>query len=476
MEKIVRTVYKQLYKKALQVERDIAMRSALTCAPQRAYDHRRGEWVSIDVAKRAGWHESRIFVDGLVRRLNNGREFFLPTAQNDATSDAEKSDGSNIEASSTSLVRILRHSFESTPFTPTQIGNAFAALKELSSVTDTAAEYSSSVALPPEEVKDIPMPKLTVSTRIEEMHHISLTRGLSEALEGVSCEESGMSRTSEEGEVLTSEKCNTSESDEKKLEEAKAPSNGENVKKTTFSTPKKAQLLLAHPQLYDFFRYTVMIVVRVTPNESAALVLNKPLENDKGMLMPVSMTMRLNNLHPLFCKHLCNHTVLIGGPVSRGTFDASVLLLHRIPDVDDAIPLSHSLWVDGNYDVLQQKIENGTADPKDIVVICGFSGWGVQQLEGELQSGTWVVVEGDTEDRALDNFVFTIARLAGAQPHGPASSSVENADGKQAPLSMEERNRQHRASLWSWAYSALGQPFASMALNQKPFTHGPQEN
>ncbi|CCD13371.1 unnamed protein product [Trypanosoma congolense IL3000] len=219
-----------------------------------------------------------------------------------------------------------------------------------------------------------------------------------------------------------------------------------------------------------------MIVVRVTPNESAALVLNKPLENDKGMLMPVSMTMRLNNLHPLFCKHLCNHTVLIGGPVSRGTFDASVLLLHRIPDVDDAIPLSHSLWVDGNYDVLQQKIENGTADPKDIVVICGFSGWGVQQLEGELQSGTWVVVEGDTEDRALDNFVFTIARLAGAHPHGPASSSVENADGKQAPLSMEERNRQHRASLWSWAYSALGQPFASMALNQKPFTHGPQEN
>ncbi|EAN79396.1 putative ACR, COG1678, putative [Trypanosoma equiperdum] len=474
MEKIVRTVYKQLYKKASQVEKDVAMRTALTCSPRRVYDHRCGKWVPMDVAKLSGWHETRVFVDALVRRLNGGREFFIPLANNGG-GDANNT---GMEAKSPSMVDILRQSFESTPFTSTQIGNAFAALRELANVTDTAVKYSNSVAPPPEEVRSVPTPKLTVVSAVEGMHHLSLTRGLSEVLEGVPYEDMGVSRTSEE-DVHTEGKAETKDtsSEEGVISEEESDDRSSN-KKATFDTPKKAQLLLAHPQLYDFFRYTVMIVVRVTPNESAALVLNKPLENDKGALMPVSMTMRLSSAHPLFAKHLCNHTVMIGGPVSRGSFDSTMLLLHRIPDVDDAIPLSHSLWIDGSYDTLQQKIEDGTADPKDIVVICGFSGWGVQQLEGELQSGTWVAASGSTDDPALDNFVFTIARLAGT--HGPspvASDPSPTGEGNEAPsaTSMEERNRWRRASLWAWAYSALGQPFASMAGNQKPFMHAPPD-
>ncbi|ORC86157.1 uncharacterized protein TM35_000301970 [Trypanosoma theileri] len=535
MEKIVRTVYRQIYKKAYKVERDIAMRSVLTCSPQRVYDHRRGDWVSIDVAKQAGWPESRVFLDNFIRRLNSGREFFIPmeeensaknnnskapkkntpttttttTSSGSSTSSRSSSSGSSnsggnsdsdgaikrAESKSNTdvgskgtgntsmplgLLQTLRESFESTPFTVTQLNRAFAVLKELAYVTDMAEKHSSSVVPPPELAATMPKPKLTVVSKVEEMHHLSLTKGLSDALEQVGMEEKDMGIST--GDVTLEKE--TIEGGE----ESQSSSSSKTPSKTPFETPKTVQLLLAHPQLYDFFRYTVMIVVRATPNESAAFVLNKPLENEEGMLMPVSATIRLNHVHPILGKHLSNHTVMIGGPVSRGSFDSSILLLHRIPDVDDAIPLSRSLWVDGNYDVLQKKIEDGTADPNDIMVICGFSGWGVQQLPGEVNSGTWIVARGNSDDPAMDDFVFALARHAGTLPPTPkegkttgitsevSSSSSSDTAGMQRTTGMlAEANRKRTAAAWAWAYSALGAPYSDLARNQKPLLQDPPE-
>ncbi|KAH9600186.1 Protein of unknown function UPF0301 [Trypanosoma melophagium] len=541
MEKIVRTVYRQIYKKAYKVERDIAMRSVLTCSPQRVYDHRRGDWVSIDVAKQAGWPESRVFLDNFIRRMNGGREFFVPrkeenciknsnskasndntitstttnttsttssssssssgenSSSNNESDDAIKHGGStshtNVGSTGTGdssmpsgILQTLRESFESTPFTVTQLNRAFAVLKELAYVTDMAEKHSSSVVSPPELAATMPTPKLIVVSEVEEMHHLSLTKGLSDALEQVGMEEKDMSSTNK-GDDVTLEKESTGvEESHSSSSSSSSSSSGKTPSKTPFETPKTVQLLLAHPQLYDFFRYTVMIVVRATPNESAAFILNKPLENEEGMLMPVSATIRLNHVHPVLGKHLSNHTVMIGGPVSRGSFDSSVLLLHRIPDVDDAIPLSRSLWVDGNYDVLQKKIEDGTADPNDIMVICGFSGWGVQQLPGEVNSGTWIVARGSSDDPAMDDFVFSLARHAGTLP---TSTEVKTSTTKKETTTEEETlhtagmqrtagmlaeaNRRRAAAAWAWAYSALGAPYADLARNQKPLLQDPPE-
>lgn len=495
MEKIVRTVYRQLYKKATRVDKDVAMRSVLTCSPKRVYDHRRREWVAFDVAKQAGWPESRIFLDNLIRKLNCGREFYIPTLEgnrNDCDKNVNKNgsgggssssgsshrNGTDESERSSSLLQVLRQSFEETPFAITQMNNAFAALKELAYVTDMASKHYKFGVPPPEIAKTLPAPKLTVVDGVEEMHHLSLTRGLSDVLEKIAGEgEGGMSRTSEEDVRVKEERGppgsakaedEEGEDDSEDGDAADLPCGGKS-KKTPFDTPDKVQLLLAHPQLYDFFRYTVMVVVRDTPNESAAFVLNKPLENDEGMVMPVNATIRLNHVHPILGKHLGNHTVMIGGPVSRGSFDSSILLLHRVPGIEDAIPLSQSLWVDGNYDALQRRLEDGTADPADIVVICGFSGWGGQQLAGEIQSGTWVVARGRSDDPAMDDFLFALTRCAGAPATAAAQQTSTPPPGATATTAMPPRGACHRgAAAWAWAYSTLGAPYVDLARNQKP--------
>ncbi|PWU90359.1 hypothetical protein C4B63_51g96 [Trypanosoma cruzi] len=524
MDKIVRTVYRQLYKKAASVDKDIAMRSVLTCSPQRLYDHRRGVWIAFDLAKQSGWPESRIFLDSLIRKLNHGRDFFIPQAGRDAdddgcrggssegnTSGGNDSGSSNSSSSahnnedgnksnknnthgggepSPTLLQVLRKSFEETPFTVGQMNNAFAALKELAYVTEMASKHYGSGVSPPKEFDTLPKPKLTVVDTVGEMHHLSLTKGLSDVLERLSGEEKGMvSRKSEEDVRVKEEtKDGTGKGDEDNDDDSDDDNfglSGKTPRKNPFETPKVVHMLLAHPQLYEFFRYSVMIVVRSTPNEAAAFILNKPLENDEGMLMQVNSTIRLNHVHPILGKHLGNHTVMIGGPVSRGSFDSSILLLHRIPDVEDAIPVSQSLWVDGNYDVLQKKLDDGTADAKDIVVICGFSGWGAGQLAGEISSGTWVVARGSAEDPAMDDFIFALARHSGEsscgatqQPLESASSSSSSSSSRRKAKKMPQGGecRIRSAAAWALAYSALGPPYADLARNQKPFMQDPREN
>ncbi|RNF07782.1 hypothetical protein TraAM80_03156 [Trypanosoma rangeli] len=492
MEKIVRTVYRQLYKKAASVDKDIALRSVLTCSPQRVYDHRRGVWVAFDVAKQAGWPESRIFLDSLIRRLNRGCEFYIPQNGCDADgrsgSDSDRGvadggrSGSGGNESSLSLLQVLRKSFEETPFSITQMNNAFAALKELAYVTEMASKHYGSGVLPPQEAKTLPTPNLTVVDKVEGMHNVSLTKGLSDVLERLTGDQRGIpSRTSEKDVRVKEESENVAGKDDdddegEEHENGAAALSGKKPNKTPFDTPNSVHMLLAHPQLYDFFRYSVMIVIRSTPNDSAACVLNKPLENDEGMPMPVNATIRLNHVHPIFGKHLANHTVMIGGPVSRGSFDSSILLLHRIPDVEDAIPISHSLWVDGNYDVLQKKLEDGTADANDIIVICGFSGWGGEQLAGEIRSGTWVVARGSTDDPAMDDFIFALARYTGAPSIAAAPQpSLSSSEIKATQMSSAGQNRNRGVAVWSWAYNALGSPYTDLARNQKPLMQGPQD-
>ncbi|KAG8348207.1 putative ACR [Trypanosoma vivax] len=489
MDKIVYAVYRQLYKKAFVVERDVAMRSALTCSPQRIYDHRRGEWLEVDATKRAQLHESRVFVDNLIRRLNDGREFYIPPVKSNAghhsssgISNVNNSGAGCSDLLSPSLVQILRHSFESTSFTLSQVSNAFAALKELSYVTAMADKESATIVEPPETITCMPTPRLIVVDEVKKVQHLSLTRGLADISERISGDVVGLNRTSED-DVSAKVKDASKEPYEREedgavaqLQEDTDNSCGERPQKNIFEAPKHAQLLMAHPQLQDFFRHTVMLVVRATESESAALVLNKPLENDEGMLMPVNATIRLRNVHPIFAKHLCNHIVMVGGPVGRGSFDSSLLLLHRIPDVEEAVPLSKSIWVDGNYDALQEKIENGTADVKDIMVVCGFSGWGVQQLEGEMRAGTWVAARASTEDPALDDFIFTLARYAGRR----SSMGLDSSEGREATESVyssfTEESRQRRTASWVWAYRTLGSPFADMARNQGLSVREPHEN
>ncbi|KAL7695677.1 putative ACR COG1678 [Lotmaria passim] len=181
--------------------------------------------------------------------------------------------------------------------------------------------------------------------------------------------------------------------------------------------PKQVQLLLAHPTARGFFRRTVLLMVRHVTHESAAFVLNKPLRNDEGVEMTIEATVRLGRVHPIYRRHLTQHTLMIGGPVMSGSsFDESIFLLHRVPGIPNALPLGSGLWMDGDLDALMTKLDAKEASAeKDIIVLCGFAGWGFDQLKGELSNGYWVVASASSADPAIGPFVMSLAHTASGQ-------------------------------------------------------------
>lgn len=46
----------------------------------------------------------------------------------------------------------------------------------------------------------------------------------------------------------------------------------------------------------------------------------------------------------------------------------------------------------GGVESASELVRRGEASPQDFMLLAGYSGWGAQQLQQELQAGTWLVV------------------------------------------------------------------------------------
>lgn len=533
MEKVVLTTYRKLYKMCRRVDASVAMRTQLMCCPLQVYDHRMMEWQPFNISEMK-WAESRTFLDALIRRLNNGSPQYIPPlpqettraveaykeqcafmftmgakgnadgaaasgegvpAATSAAEDAAGAEGAAASGSSTAslggargttvplcvlpystLTVALRQIYEATPFSMSNITNAFAAVKELQYVCDldnpgktklvtmtvgASSAETAEVAQLQRALEVIPLHNslihgLSSDQRVSldrQTRHARKCSSASRDKDGppVTIAAAAAAATSKAGvspEALTSAEnsfdgapdvegeadlmgegevggvAEGSERAERRSppEESGAPSGEElsdilPAQAEMAKEPKEVQLLLSHPTARGFFRRTVLLMVRHVTHESAALVLNKPLRNEEGLEMSIEATVRLGRVHPIFRRHLAQHTLMIGGPVMSGSsFDDSIFLLHRVPGVPHALPLGSNLWLDGDLDVLMAKLDAEEASAEeDIVVLCGFAGWGFDQLKGELGHGYWVVASGPSADASVGAFVMSLARTTRGQ-------------------------------------------------------------
>lgn len=155
-------------------------------------------------------------------------------------------------------------------------------------------------------------------------------------------------------------------------------------------------LLVAHPMMSGFFRHSIIVIGEFGDQGAIGVVVNKPLLNEHGQSVPVWSVVP-DNFHPLFTKHLQNNPVMIGGPVrglGHGGDDYGIFVVHRLPDIPDSVPIGQGVYFSGKMDAIHEAFEAGKASPKDVVVVMGYSGWGEQQLEGEVSRGSWFVAEG----------------------------------------------------------------------------------
>ena len=153
---------------------------------------------------------------------------------------------------------------------------------------------------------------------------------------------------------------------------------------TSTTTIKSGKMLLAEPFMLDpYFRRAVVLLAEHRDDGSVGFILNKSIDRQINELMAD---------FPDF-----DAEVFYGGPVATDTLH----YIHCVGSLlDDSIPIVCGVWWGGDFDKLKFLIEQQLIDTSQIRFFVGYSGWSGGQLSEEMESGSWLVADGDS------NYVF----------------------------------------------------------------------
>ncbi len=137
-------------------------------------------------------------------------------------------------------------------------------------------------------------------------------------------------------------------------------------------------LLAAWPDLLDpNFMHSVILICDHSEEGAYGLVTNRDSELTIGELLTD---------HDVLADS--DFPVHLGGPVDH----TRLQFVHILPDrISGGVSIDGRLWLGGDLDDIARLI---TDDPelarRTMRIFLGYSGWGIGQLEGELDSGSWL--------------------------------------------------------------------------------------
>lgn len=141
--------------------------------------------------------------------------------------------------------------------------------------------------------------------------------------------------------------------------------------------PCQGGLLISAPFLHDYhFSRSVVLMIDHNEEGSMGIVLNKNFSN----------LMTLNELVPTL-EPLPPIPLYKGGPVGRET----LFYLHTLSYLKDALPLGNGLYLNGDFNQMQQYILSGEPTQGVVRFFMGYAGWQKGQLKKEIEENTWVV-------------------------------------------------------------------------------------
>ena len=141
--------------------------------------------------------------------------------------------------------------------------------------------------------------------------------------------------------------------------------------------PRQGSLLIAAPFLRDYqFSRTVILMVEHNEEGSMGIILNKNFSN----------LMTLNEVVPELAS-LPPIPLYKGGPVGRDT----LFYLHTLSYLKDALPLGNGLYLNGDFNQMQQYILSGAPTQGVVRFFMGYAGWQKGQLKQEIEENSWVV-------------------------------------------------------------------------------------
>lgn len=151
-------------------------------------------------------------------------------------------------------------------------------------------------------------------------------------------------------------------------------------------TPTAGRLLVSSPSMTDLnFDRTVVFVLEHTDEGALGVVVNRP--------SPIPVHEALPSWAPLAADP---PVVFVGGPVSPG----AVIALARADGLVAAAGGDEFTPVVGDLGVLDVSLEPGGVDVaiQGLRLFAGYSGWAPGQLDGELESGAWFVLDAEPGD------------------------------------------------------------------------------
>lgn len=139
----------------------------------------------------------------------------------------------------------------------------------------------------------------------------------------------------------------------------------------------QGSLLIAHPLLNDGFF-----------NRSVVYLANHNQEGAFGFVMNFKTQFMLRDVRPQVRNG--NYPIYEGGPVAKN----QLFFLHTLGnEIADSLEVSHNVYVGGDFNELLHLIEHGKVKTGDVRFFAGYSGWGENQLEEEIEKQHWMVTE-----------------------------------------------------------------------------------
>ncbi|MFK5971712.1 MAG: YqgE/AlgH family protein [Flavobacteriaceae bacterium] len=143
--------------------------------------------------------------------------------------------------------------------------------------------------------------------------------------------------------------------------------------------PNKGKLLIAEPTLTGdvSFNRSIVLLVEHSEEGSVGFILNKPLEytiND--LVTDIEMPFQVYN----------------GGPVEQD----NLYFIHKVPHlIDNSLEIADGIFWGGDFEKAADLINQKLIYEEDIRFFMGYSGWSSLQLDQELSSQSWVVLNNE---------------------------------------------------------------------------------
>ena len=154
---------------------------------------------------------------------------------------------------------------------------------------------------------------------------------------------------------------------------------------------QKGKILIANPFIDDpSFLQTVILLVEHNNDGSVGFILNRKI--DLSIQEVVSDFL------------LFDAPIYYGGPVEEN----ALFYIHTYPKISGAMEIMPNLYWGGDFEEIKSVINTTMPATSSIRFFAGYSGWGIGQLQSEMDRDTWLLQKISLEEIMKGEDVSTL--------------------------------------------------------------------